>query len=175
MTAMRTRLGTLGARASAETATMEDDAVAPLDRYMPDFDVNEIHDVELAATPEVAVRRVLGLPPARIGLSASSFASVGFVASTLPLDQFATEVVGLEPLERTTTRFVACGRVRGVRIGLSFDAVAGATGGSRLVTETRVADADLVFRLYWIVVRPFSALIRRRWLRAVERLDRPVQ
>ena len=29
---------------------------------MPDFDVSEIHDVELAATPDVAVRRVLGLP-----------------------------------------------------------------------------------------------------------------
>jgi hypothetical protein len=154
---------------------MEDDAVTPLDRYMPDFDVNEIHDVELAATPEVAFRRVLVLPAGSDRIVRFLFRLRGLRRVELPLDRFATEVIGLEPLERTTTRFVACGRVRGVRIGLSFDAVAGTTGGSRLVTETRVADAGLAFRLYWIVVGPFSALIRRRWLRAVERLDRPLQ
>jgi hypothetical protein len=154
---------------------MEDGAVTPLDRYMPDFDVNEIHDVELAATPEVAFRRVLVLPAGSDRIVRFLFRLRGLRRVELPLDRFATEVIGLEPLERTTTRFVACGRVRGVRIGLSFDAVAGTTGGSRLVTETRVADAGLAFRLYWIVVGPFSALIRRRWLRAVERLDRPLQ
>jgi len=42
---------------------------------------------------------------------------------------------------------------------------------SRLITETRVAETDqralLGFRLYWLVVRPFSKLTRRRWLRAL--------
>jgi len=42
--------------------------------------------------------------------------------------------------------------------------------GSRLITETRVAAGGLTallgFRLYWLVVSPFSKLIRRRWLRA---------
>ena len=142
---------------------------------MPDFDVNEIHDVELAAAPEVGLLRVLGLPAGSDRIVRFLLRLRGFRRIALPLDRFATEVVGLEPLERTATRFVACGRVGGVRIGFSFDAVAGATGGSRLVTETRVADADLAFRLYWIVVGPFSALIRRRWLRAVERLDQPAQ
>ena len=45
-----------------------------------------------------------------------------------------------------------------------------ATGGSILSTETRVLAADArarrLFRLYWLVVGPFSALIRRRWLAA---------
>ena len=45
-----------------------------------------------------------------------------------------------------------------------------ATSGSRLSTETRVLAADArarrLFRLYWLVVGPFSALIRRRWLAA---------
>ncbi|MBA2568338.1 MAG: hypothetical protein H0V11_03225 [Actinobacteria bacterium] len=40
--------------------------------------------------------------------------------------------------------------------------------GSRLSTETRVLASDpharRVFRLYWLVVGPFSGLIRRRWL-----------
>ena len=42
--------------------------------------------------------------------------------------------------------------------------------GACLRTETRVDGRGrltwLVFRLYWLVVAPFSSLIRRRWLRA---------
>jgi hypothetical protein len=42
-----------------------------------------------------------------------------------------------------------------------------------LVTETRVAPTDeqsrRAFRWYWMVVRPFSGVIRREWLRAVRR------
>jgi len=45
-----------------------------------------------------------------------------------------------------------------------------------LSTETRVQAVDdrsrRAFRLYWLVVGPFSSLIRRRWLRAVEGADR---
>ena len=45
-------------------------------------------------------------------------------------------------------------------------------GGSRLTTETRVKTTDArarrAFRLYWLAVGPFSALIRRRWLRAIQ-------
>jgi hypothetical protein len=44
---------------------------------------------------------------------------------------------------------------------------------TRLVTETRVACVDAAsrrrFRLYWLVVRPFSGLIRRAMLNAVAR------
>jgi hypothetical protein len=43
-------------------------------------------------------------------------------------------------------------------------------GGSRLTTETRVKASDARarrrFRLYWLAIGPFSALIRRRWLAA---------
>ena len=46
-------------------------------------------------------------------------------------------------------------------------------GATRLVTETRVACVDAAsrrrFRLYWLVVRPFSGLIRRAMLGAVAR------
>ena len=45
--------------------------------------------------------------------------------------------------------------------------------GVRLVTETRVAatdeDARRRFARYWLLVRPFSGLIRRGWLRAAGR------
>ena len=45
--------------------------------------------------------------------------------------------------------------------------------GTRLSTETRVHLTDArsrrLFGAYWLVVRPFSALIRRAWLRAIAR------
>jgi hypothetical protein len=44
-------------------------------------------------------------------------------------------------------------------------------GGSRLTTETRVRATDerarRAFRRYWLLIGPFSALIRKRWLAAV--------
>ena len=47
-----------------------------------------------------------------------------------------------------------------------------AADGSELATETRVLLTDSAarrrFRAYWLVVRPFSALVRRAWLRAVQ-------
>jgi len=46
-------------------------------------------------------------------------------------------------------------------------------GGGELATETRVwltdARARRRFRAYWLVVRPFSGLVRRSWLRAAKR------
>lgn len=45
--------------------------------------------------------------------------------------------------------------------------------GARIETETRVyltdARARRRFRAYWLVVRPFSGLIRRSWLKAAKR------
>jgi hypothetical protein len=45
--------------------------------------------------------------------------------------------------------------------------------GDTLSTETRVLLTDeasrRVFRRYWLVIRPFSGLIRRLWLRAIKR------
>jgi hypothetical protein len=55
----------------------------------------------------------------------------------------------------------------------TFTVTGEAPGTTRLVTETRVACVDAAsrrrFRLYWLVVRPFSGLIRRATLRAVAR------
>jgi hypothetical protein len=46
-------------------------------------------------------------------------------------------------------------------------------GATRLTTETRIACTDAAsrrrFRLYWRVIRPFSGLLRRVFLRAVAR------
>jgi hypothetical protein len=46
-------------------------------------------------------------------------------------------------------------------------------GGSRLETETRVfltnGGARRRFAAYWLVIRPFSGLVRRSWLKAAKR------
>ena len=52
-------------------------------------------------------------------------------------------------------------------MGIAFQAEPQLGAGSRLMTETRVANVSFAFRVYWTLVGPFSALIRRRWLRAV--------
>jgi len=45
--------------------------------------------------------------------------------------------------------------------------------GARLETETRVYLTDALakrrFRAYWLVIRPFSGLVRRSWLRAAKK------
>jgi len=62
-------------------------------------------------------------------------------------------------------------RAPGVKIVADFRAVGLGDGRSLLTTETRVLTLDstsrTLFHLYWVVVGPFSALIRRRWLRAI--------
>jgi len=61
-----------------------------------------------------------------------------------------------------------------VRIAVEISAVSAGPAASVLATETRVAAMDpasrRAFRAYWLAVGPFSALIRRRWLRAAERV-----
>jgi hypothetical protein len=55
----------------------------------------------------------------------------------------------------------------------TFSLEEAAPGITRLVTETRVACVDAAsrrrFRLYWLVVRPFSGVIRKAMLSAVAR------
>lgn len=138
-----------------------------LDRHLPYFDVNEVHEIALELPPEVALERVLALPAAPDWFVRILFRLRGVRGLDLPLERFAIEVLGLEMVERTSTTAVAAGRLYRQRVAILFEAVPRPPGGSRLVTETRVADVGLGFRIYWLIVGPFSALIRRRWLRAV--------
>ena len=143
----------------------------PLDHCLPDYQVSEVHSVALRVPPERALERVLALPAGSDRTVRSLFRLRGLRGAHLPLERFMSDAVGLRRVERTATQFVAAGRVHGIHIGVSFDAEAQPNGGCRLVTETRVAGGGTRFRLYWLVVGPFSALIRRRWLRAVARMD----
>jgi hypothetical protein len=140
-----------------------------LDRYLPDYEVNEVHAVDLPIAPEDAVVRVMRLPVGSDAIVRTLFRLRVGHAAELPMERFAGEVLGLDAVERTAPRAIAAGRLRGADVGIAFEAAPRPGGGSRLATETRVGHAGLAFRLYWLVALPFSVLIRRRWLRAVAR------
>jgi hypothetical protein len=66
--------------------------------------------------------------------------------------------------------FDAPGNVKAV---LAFAITAAGDDGTQLATETRVLamdpDSRRRFARYWFVIRPWSGLIRREWLRAIRR------
>jgi hypothetical protein len=161
--------------------------MVPLDRWLPRFEFAERHERRLGVRPERAIEIVLALPAAPDRVVGLLLRLRGIRGET-SLEDFR-HVLGFDELERTPTSFVAGGagapwRVRGgrgrfddpppgtVRMALAFWAEP-AAAGSLLVTETRVAPVDdaarRAFARYWRLVRPFSGLIRRRWLAAVAR------
>jgi hypothetical protein len=141
--------------------------VSALDRHLADFDVVERHAISLAIPASEAVARAVRLRAGSDALVRTLFRLRGLPGADLPLERFAVVVLGLALVERTATTVVLVGPIRGLRIGVAFEAEPRPGGGCRLATETRVANVGLAFRLYWLLVGPFSALIRRRWLRAI--------
>jgi hypothetical protein len=168
--------------------------VRPLDRWLPEYDIDELHERHVAAPPERAFAAALELPVAPDRVVAALFRLRG-LGRRGTIGSLA--VPGALELERTETSLVAGlvgrpWRPRGdapsppadadawrayaepgtVRMALAFWAEPHGEG-ARLSTETRVAATDATarraFRLYWLVVGPFSALIRRRWLTAAAR------
>jgi hypothetical protein len=74
-------------------------------------------------------------------------------------------------VRETSAEFAAFAEPGFVLMALSLEVVPGEAGGSRLRTETRVKPTDpgaaRSFAPYWLVVKPFSALIRRDLLRGI--------
>jgi hypothetical protein len=161
--------------------------VSPLDRWLPEFDFVERHERAVAVGPERALGAALTAPAAPDAVVRVLLWLRGIRTST-SLGELAG-VLGFEELERGPTSLVAggCGtpwRPRGgslpfaddepgtIRMAIAFWAEPAATG-SVLATETRVAAIDdrarRSFARYWRLIRPFSGLIRRRWLLAAAR------
>jgi hypothetical protein len=154
--------------------------------------VYERHEIELPVPPEQALELALSGPAASDWIVRLLIGARGMTAREESLERFflAHRFV---VLSRTQTEFVAGAvgavwRPRGglvvldgaeswrrahvpgtIKAAIDFRAEP-ADGGSRISTETRVLAADTrarrAFRLYWLAVGPFSALIRRRWLAA---------
>jgi hypothetical protein len=158
-----------------------------LDDVLPQWDVRERHERRVAADPETAVAAALGIPVAPDALVRTLFRMRGLPGGGSLVG--AMRALGFAELVREPDCVVlgAAGRPwspRGaiapfasagpghVRMAASIEAIA-VEGGALLATETRVAAVDAAarraFRRYWLVVGPFSGVIRRRWLAAAER------
>ena len=170
---------------------MSPDAAHPaLDAWLPEFSVRERHERLVEASPEQTLAAALRLPVAPDWIVRSLFRLRGLGPGRESIAEFAS-TGGFLVLEQTPTSFVfglaarwparprlaasrdewLAWRAPGVKIIGDFRALPAAGGRTRLTTETRVCSLDpgskTVFRLYWLAVGPFSALIRRRWLRAI--------
>jgi hypothetical protein len=159
-----------------------------LDSVIPTWDFNERHGVDLlastaavmSAVEEVTWREV---PLFRVLMAARSLRGAN-VSLDLPVLEGMADA-GFSILHRADEELVFGLVVPAALSGRPLPdagdftpspghlAIAGnfAYDGARLTTETRVRAGDersrRRFHLYWLVVRPFSGLIRREWLRAV--------
>jgi hypothetical protein len=179
-----------------------------LDELMPSFDVNEVHQTWVPASPEEAFAAVREVRPSEVLLARPLMAlrslpglltgkgltlgpSTPFLEQMLGLG-FATlgERAGSEVVIGAIGRFWSLagnrplGEIRGPDDFVGFDApgfakaalnvlVSPSAGGSTILTETRIVGTDpgatRRFRIYWAVIGPWSALLRRSLLRAVRR------
>jgi hypothetical protein len=159
--------------------------VPAIDRFLPQWDAHEVHSIELPATPEDAIAAALAVSAAPDRIVRLLLRLRGLAPRTSIEDLFTR--MGFDVLVREPTEVVVgaagmpwrwAGNLRPfaeaapgtVRIAADFRAEP-SPAGSRLTTETRIAAVDAGarrrFLRYWRLVGPFSALIRRRWLRAI--------
>ena len=169
-----------------------------IDDWLPEFDVGERHDIAVAVTPERALQLALSTPVASDRIVHALVTARGMAARGETIERFFPAhrfvVLARTPTEWVVGAVGAVWRPRGGLVPLG-DATAWRAarvpgtikaaadfraeripGGSRLTTETRVKAIDerarRAFGLYWLAIGPFSALIRRRWLRAIQRAAR---
>ncbi|HEY3050301.1 MAG TPA: hypothetical protein VGJ40_01130 [Gaiellaceae bacterium] len=146
-----------------------------IEDWLPEFDVGERHDAAVAAPPERALDLALAAPVAPDRFVGALLAARGMAGRGRTIESFL-RALEFEHLGRTPTEWVAVLDRSRLKIAISFEAEP-IPGGSRLTTETRVKVLDdralRAFRLYWLAVGPFSALIRRHWLRAIQAAARP--
>jgi hypothetical protein len=143
-----------------------------LDPVLPRYVFRECHDIAVRASPEASVRAALALRVGSDPMVATLFWLRRIPGGDLPFKEFFSRL-GLEPVVSTDRAFIGVGDLLGLRIAFGIWAEGRGDNGAWLATETRVhaltATARRRFRLYWLVVGPFSALIRRRWLSAARR------
>jgi hypothetical protein len=139
-----------------------------LDDWLPQYEHREVHERFVDADPETSLNAALGAPAEPDWIVAALFRLRGLDGGGKSIAELFAPPWA-EQLQRTDVSFVAR-LAEPAGLDIVFDLRARPNeGGSILSTETRVAGGDLRFRIYWLVVRPFSGLIRRRWLIAAAR------
>ena len=149
-----------------------------LDEFMPRYEFRERHRVAVAAPPERVDRALRELTLADVPLVRALFALRGLPRRGRVVDVLAGLGQVLEDVPGEGLVLAVRGQFWHARGGDDGSAPAEAVADFRigrdgLSTETRVHVEDRAarrrFRRYWLLVRPFSGLIRIRLLRAAKR------
>lgn len=159
-------------------------AESRLDQFMPRWQFNEVHSARIAAPPEQVYDAVKAVRADEILL----FRTLTWIRrGGCELPESILNAGDRDPLLDVATRsgftYVADERPREVVVqtrlsretlgAMNFAITPDGKGGSIVTTETRVFSstdrARRRFAMYWRVIYPGSALIRRMWLRAIER------
>jgi hypothetical protein len=163
--------------------------VLSLTDALPVYHHHERHTILVSATPERALAaareaRLEDVPLVRVlfrlrGLRAAPRGPVwdALLAQGFQMLGDDTLVLVGKPWSprgslRAVADFVAFAEPGYAKMAMDLRAVPDGDG-ARLETETRIfltdASARRRFRAYWLVIRPFSGLVRRAWLRAAKR------
>ena len=156
---------------------------------LPEYHHRERHSIHVAATPGAALAAARQTPLEDVPVVAALFRLRGLRADVRGPVWAALQTEGFRPYDAETLTLI--GRPWSPRGGtrpdtdfasfaepgyakMALDLRATAEGGGALLeTETRVfltdASARRRFAAYWLVIRPFSGLTRRLWLRAAKR------
>lgn len=156
---------------------------------LPAYHHSERHSIHVAAGPEQALAaareaRLEDLPLVRVLLRLRGLGRRGsgpvwdalLAGGFQPFGEDTVVLVGKPWLPRAPLRrvddFVAFAEAGYAKMAMDLRAVAEGDG-ARLETETRIFLTDRAarrrFAAYWLVVRPFSGLVRRSLLKAAKR------
>jgi hypothetical protein len=161
----------------------------PIADALPVYHHSERHTIQVAATPERALTAARETPLEDVPLVRALFRLRGLRAAPQGPVWDALLSEGFQPLGEDTLVLVGKpwsprGGLRRVEDFVGFSEPGWAKmamelcavpdgGGARLETETRVYLTDSTarrrFAAYWLVIRPFSGLVRRSWLRAAKK------
>lgn len=165
--------------------------MSELDRVLPEWHFRERHTTRVDAVPErvfAAVREVtlaemgvfrvlawlrgIRVPVDRPVVEVAVTGSTWRVLADQPRQELVLGAIGqpwrLRGGESPTDDFAEFDSAGYAKMAINWR-----LEGTTLSTETRVFLTDAAsrtsFRRYWLVIRPFSGLIRRVWLRAIRR------
>jgi hypothetical protein len=151
--------------------------VVAIDDVLPRYDAHELHSVVSSRTIEDALTApVAGDPVTRLlfrlrgvpvnGTIGDLFVRMRFEELARTEHEIVLGAAGAPWRRGGGLRRIAEAQPGTVRVVVNFIA-----DGERLSTETRIEALDdaarRAFLRYWRVVGPFSALIRRRWLKQI--------
>jgi hypothetical protein len=169
-------------------------AMTPIDAFLPHYDVHEVHRITIAGRPDAVYRAIRSLDFSRSPVIRGLFRMRGMPSAAIHLERLLQSgfilladrpaqslVLGLvgrfwlptgQLMAVAPEDFHAAEPAGCAKAAWDFVIEETQPGRVRLSTETRIQCMDTRsrkrFMLYWRVIGPFSAWIRREMLRGIK-------